>query len=149
MQLPYDALKQEIEAALGEAHGLILATSAGDKVTARMMACLYMEEKIWFSTRRTSEKVAQLRQNPQVAFAADNLQIEAVATLMGHPDDHPAFQAAYRQKYALYAAQYESTPEDVLVCARIKKAMLYKYLDGPCKEVWLPGEKRAERVPLG
>jgi uncharacterized pyridoxamine 5'-phosphate oxidase family protein len=65
--------------------GITLATSAQNKVTARMMSYVNEDLTIYFQTSGNSEKALQIEQNPNIAFAVANIQIEAVARKCGHP----------------------------------------------------------------
>ncbi len=46
------------------------------------------------------------RQNLQVAFFLDGLNIETTATFYGHPDTHPTFRMEYAAKYPKYVRTY-------------------------------------------
>jgi len=147
-ELDYAALEAEIEKILRKAKEIVLATSAGDCVTARMMAPLSDGLTVMMATSVNSQKAAQIRQNQNVALAVGNLKMEARAELFGHPSGHPAFLKDYAKKFPLYAKMYRSAPDDVLVIAHPTKIALYKFAGKPCEDVLLPGEKRAYRMSL-
>ncbi|MDR2687757.1 MAG: pyridoxamine 5'-phosphate oxidase family protein [Oscillospiraceae bacterium] len=147
-ELDYGALEAEIEKMLRKAKEIVLATGAGDHVTARMMAPLSEGLTVMMATGGGSQKAAQIRQNPNVALAVGNLKMEAEAELFGHPGGHPTFLKDYAKKFPLYAKVYRSAPEDVLIIARPKKIALYKFAGKPCEDVLLPEEKRAYRTSL-
>ena len=147
-EIDYEVLEREIEKQLRKAKEIVLATCAGGRVTARLMAPLSDGLTVMMSTGGSSEKVAQMRENPSVALAIGNLKMEAQAEIFGHPGGHPTFLGEYAKKFPLYAKLYKSNPEDVLVIARPTRIALYKFLGKACEEVLLPEEKRAWRVPL-
>jgi len=147
-ELDYEALEAEIEKVLREAKEIVLATSAGGHVTARMMAPLSDGLTVMMATGAGYRKVAQIRQNPNVALAIGNLKMEAGAELFGHPGGHPTFLKGYAEKFPVYAKRYRGAPEDMLIIARPKKAALYKFIGKPCEDVLLPEEKRAYRASL-
>lgn len=91
MFLDYNSITTEIIYALENAQSIILATSSDDKVTARTMSHVNDGLYIMFQTDGGSEKAMQMRTNKRIAFALDNLQIEAIAELCGHPKDNQLF----------------------------------------------------------
>jgi len=145
-KLNYGELAEEIIAKLQQVKNVVLATSADDKVTARMMAPINDGLEIMFSTGANSMKAEQMRKNPNVALAIDNLQIEALAELFGHPSGHTWFVKNYAVKFPEYVALYEYTPEDLLVIAHPKKVTLYKYLGKPCWDVLDVEKEQAYRL---
>ena len=147
-ELNYETLAEEVAKQLEMAKEIVLATSADDRVTARMMAHVNEGLTLLTATSKHSQKVAQMRQNPNIALAVGNLKMEATAELFGHPDGHPTFLAAYAKKFPLYAKLYRSNPEDVLMIAHPKKISLYRYVGKPCEDVLLPEEKKAYRLAL-
>jgi general stress protein 26 len=147
-ELNFDELFGEIETKLKDETSIVLATSANDKVTARLMAHINYGVTLMFSTSRNSQKVKQMQSNPNIALAIDNIKIEATAELYGHPSTHPTFQTDYTVKFPYYQAQYKSNPDDLLVIAHPLKISLYKYINGPCEDVLLPMEAKAHRTKL-
>ena len=147
-ELDYEKLAKEIMKQLRSLKEIVLATSADGRVTARLMAPLSDRLTLLMSTGGNSQKVAQMRQNPNIALAIGNLKIEAVAELYGHPGEHPTFLGSYAKKFPLYAKLYKSSPEDMLVIAHPTKIALYKFLGRPCEEILLPEEKKALRMSI-
>ena len=70
---------------LGPARKMVLATALAEKVTARMMSVVVLEEKLYFQTDITFRKYQQIRSNPHVALCADNIQIEGYCQEEGIP----------------------------------------------------------------
>jgi general stress protein 26 len=127
-KLNYNKLSNEITERLETIEAITLATCDGDKVTARTMCPVNDGLAILFGTSRKSEKAEQIRQNAKVAFAIDNIQIEAIAEIAGHPDDNPNFTEKYTKKYPHFGSLYPSTPDSIVVIAWPKKITLFKYL---------------------
>lgn len=146
--LNYSELLHEIEEKLRKEDTIVLATSAKDKVTARLMCHINYGATVLFGTSRKSQKVDQIEHNPNIALAIGNLKMEAVAELYGHPKSHPTFRTDYIRKFPHLEKVYKSSPDDVLVIARPRKIALFKYIDGPCEDVLLPEEERAYRIKL-
>jgi len=147
-ELNYEALAEEIAKILRKAKEIVLATSAEGHVTARLMAPLSDGLLVLMSTGGDSEKVAQMRRNPNIALAIGNLKMEARAELFGHPSEHPTFLKAFAKKFPLYAKLYKSAPEDMLVITHPTKIALYKFVGKPCEDTLLPAEQRAYRLAL-
>lgn len=146
--LNYNDLADEITKSLQSEQGLILATCANNRVTARMICHINDGLTILFGTSRTSQKVAQMRQNPNVALAIGNVKIEAVAEIFGHPSGHALFQKEFPRKFPHLGAVYPSTPDDLLIIARPAKVALFKYTNGPCEDVLEVDARKAYRLSL-
>lgn len=148
MELNYEDFWAEIEAQLRPAEAIILATSADSRVTTRTVCPLLDGTDILISTGGRSLKIQQIKANPNVALVLGGINIEAFATLYGHPGTHPTFPAAYAEKYPQLGAIYKSEPEDVLIVARPKRITLYKYTGKACEDVLDMEAKKAFRIEL-
>ena len=147
-ELNYNELLDEIIQKLHSAKEIVLATCANNKVTARMMCHINDGLTIMFSTNRNSEKVQQMKQNPNIALAIENLKIEAAAELFGHPRGNSFYIEEYPKKFPHLGAIYPDTPDDLLVIAKPVKISLFKYLGKPCEDVLDAKEKKAYRISL-
>ena len=88
VEIPFEETKQRMIEEIQKHHQMYLATSMGDYVTVRRMGPVPDGLTIWFQTAVNSRKYEQLIKNSNVALAAgDDLQIEGVASLRGHPMD--------------------------------------------------------------
>jgi uncharacterized pyridoxamine 5'-phosphate oxidase family protein len=78
----------------------VLATAAGNHVTAREMMLLVNEDKIYMFTADFTRKYRQIQSNPNVALAVGNLQAEGTAALTGHPSkpQNKAFMEALERE---------------------------------------------------
>ena len=132
----YDALIKESVSFLENEHSIILATSAGDKVTARTMSHVNDGLDIYFQTGNRSEKFTQIKANPQIAFAAGNMQIEAIAEILGRPGINPKFIDLYKKKFPRYYEVYTNREDEAVIKAIPIKITFYKYIDGkPCRDI--------------
>jgi uncharacterized pyridoxamine 5'-phosphate oxidase family protein len=147
-KLDYDELLNEIIKKLQSEETIILATCANSKVTARTMCHINDGLTILFSTNKNSQKVEQIKQNPNVAFAIDNLKIEAVAELFGHPSGHHLFLEEYPKKFPHLGKEYPPTSDDLLIIAKPIKISLFKYFGKPCEDVLEIEGKKAYRLDL-
>jgi len=137
-KLDFDSLRQEVVEKLESEKAIVLSTASGSKVTARTMSHVNDALKIMTQTGGNSEKAMQIRENPHVAFAISNIQIEAVATLCGHPLDaqNHRFIELYKQKFPQYLEKYTNHPDEILLCFQPTKITFYKYINGqPCKDI--------------
>jgi uncharacterized pyridoxamine 5'-phosphate oxidase family protein len=85
--LPYEPIKQKVIEQLQKNWHGVLATAEGKHVTAREMMLIYDGLKISCFTAINMRKYKQIQANNNVAIAVDNIQIDGVATLKGHPGE--------------------------------------------------------------
>lgn len=132
MDLPFEPLRQELEEMLAQGAHLVLATSAGDRVTARTMSYVNIGLDIYFQTGRGSTKCAQISANPRVALCLGNLQIEGEAEILGHPlaEANRAFRELYREKHPSSYERYSHREDEVVIRVRPILCTLWKYVDG-------------------
>ncbi len=147
-ELNYDELQEEIVRQLQSERAIVLATSANDHVTARTVWPLNDGLTVLFSTHARSEKAQQIAKNPNVALAAGNLKMEAVALPFGHPRGHEYFLREYPKKYAHLGDIYPETPDDLLFIVKPARVLLFKHLGKPCEDVLDVAERRAYRIGL-
>ena len=146
ISIDFELLSEEFIALLGKEQSIVLATSEGQKVTARTMSHVNDGLDIYFQTGNTSEKFKQIKANPRIAFAIGNMQIEAIAEILKHPQDNPHFINLYKAKFPQYYNLYTNSEDEVLIKAAPTKAAFYKYIDGkPCKDTLDLKTKKAYR----
>ena len=151
MKLSYEELSHEITEKLAKAEKIVLATSADNIVTARTMCPVNKCLTVMFSTDGKSLKVEQIKRNPGIALVADEIQIEAIAELFGHPSGHPEFCALNDAKYPWMKDAFKPSPDGVddgiLIICHPKKITLYKYIDGKtCWDVLDISKQTAARI---
>ena len=97
-EIPCEELRKEIVEELRKREWCYLATSLQDYVRVGLMRMVSKDLKIWCYTDNRSRKYKQIEENPKVALADRNLQIEGTATLKGHPLDleNSEFIESYR-----------------------------------------------------
>lgn len=80
---------------------MILATSAGDRVTMRTISPVFYQDAILVFTSMESVKYKQLRKNPECCIAAGGCFLEAEAQFCGHTmlDENKSLRAAYDKKF--------------------------------------------------
>ena len=82
-QLDFEKLREEKIKFLESHHTIIVATSYDNKVTARTVTYATEGLDFYFMSWDHHEKILQIRENPNVALARDNISIKGVAEILG------------------------------------------------------------------
>lgn len=146
--LDYVALETEVSIALAGAASIVLATGAGNLITARTMSPANVGLDVYMQTSRDFTKIAQMQENPNVALCLGNIQIEGVAEFLGHPMDegNETFRMLYSKKHRGSYERYSMTEEEIVFVVHPQRVTLWKYIDGnPCRDRLDVGEKSASR----
>lgn len=112
--LNYDAMEQEIIGFIDKNKIMVVATSANDRVTARMMSVIHDGLKIYFQASTNSGKYQQIMKNANVALCIGNMQMEGVAEIIGHPYDVAFFNETYSK---IHEGSYRTY--SCLTCSRV------------------------------
>lgn len=86
-QLNYLEQKENIEKRIQSRREMVLATCDKTRVTARTVFCINEGLNVYFVTSKAYLKFKQIQKNNHVALCFDNVQMEGIATFMGHPLD--------------------------------------------------------------
>ena len=143
--IDFDVLTKEIICILEKEQLIVLATTSGDKVTARTICHVNDGLDIYFGTSNTSQKYEQINANPNVAFVLGNMQIEAVATICGHPSKNPEFTKIYNAKFPHLVGLYPPREDDVVIKCTPTKIALYKFVGKPSWDILDLNQKKAYR----
>jgi uncharacterized pyridoxamine 5'-phosphate oxidase family protein len=132
MDLVYSELRDEFFSLLGGKRFMVLATSAEDRVTARSMSCVIFDDKILFQTDKAFVKYEQMIKNPSVALCVDNIQIEGIARMKGHPLDesNSDFAEAFKKVHTASFDNYSQMKNEVVVEIDPLLVTVWKYEDG-------------------
>ena len=127
----FEVLKKECLDILDNNKHIVLATSYNDLVTARTISYVMINEKLYFQTLKTYEKVYQITHNNKVALCIDNLQIEGLAKIVGHPFDNKnnLFLELYKEKHNSAYQKYSSLADEVVIEVTINKISRWIYID--------------------
>jgi general stress protein 26 len=111
---------REIDRVLGSLegkHAIVLATSLGDRVTARTVSFANDGLAILFMSWGHHTKCVQIRGNPRVALCRDNVQIEGVAEILGSPleERNKRYADILREKYPDDHARFAREPGMAIV----------------------------------
>ena len=115
---------------LGPARKMVLATALAEKVTARMMSVVVLEEKLYFQTDITFRKYQQIRSNPHVALCADNIQIEGYCQEEGIPACHAAFSSAFQAHFPGSYQRYSALQHERVFSVTPTFIERWLYIDG-------------------
>ena len=147
MVIDYTALSNKIIQLLEKIPTIVLATYAGNQVTARTMNLVNDGLMIYMQTGESSEKGMQIRENPNVAMAIDNIQIEAVAQFTADAREIGICSEKFKAKFPQLYEKYADLPEEPTVICEPVKFKLYKVIDGkPCRDILDVKENRAYRL---
>lgn len=118
---------------------MVLATSADNRTTARMMSCIILDNHIFCQTDKEFQKTKQIEINPLVALCADNVQIEGKATLMGSPQDacNKEFTEAFKHYFKGSYDTYSNLANEIVIEISPILITTYYYENGkPCREFY-------------
>ena len=101
IKLDYEKLRIEMIILLQNHEFMYLATTDGDQVTNRAIRIITDDLTIWVMTSINSRKFRQILVNPQVAFAAGNLQIlgEVVRRHQVLDEENKRYHEVYKERY--------------------------------------------------
>ena len=87
IELSYDYLKQKVIQELEKYQFVILATTDGEKAYARSIVRISNGLTLYCMTGEYTRKYKQALENPNIAIAYGNIQLEGKAKPIGHPLD--------------------------------------------------------------
>lgn len=132
---------------LGRRVKAVLATSACDEVSARMMSFVLLDGAFFFQTDRTFKKARQIAANPHVAICVDNVQIEGVCREVGRPLEHEVFASAFRELYPSSFDAYSARDDERVFEVRPTFIQVWSYVDGkPRIERFFCDDRRCEEL---
>lgn len=92
--MDFERLREEKVRFLEEHHTIVLATSCDDKVTARTVSYSTEGLDFYILSWDHHEKLFQIKENPNVALARDNISIKGFAEILGKPLDEKSARGA-------------------------------------------------------
>jgi len=129
---------------LGIAKKMVLATCAETRTTARMMSCIFYEDNIYFQTDKNFLKYKQIILNPNIALCIDNIQIEGVASDVGHPLDkiNEYFAIQFKINYPIAYKKYIALPDECLIKVIPTFITLWEYDNGKPYRIFFDFSKK-------
>jgi general stress protein 26 len=142
IEVPYEELEQDFIkefaklGSKGEYERAVLATSAGDYVTARKMRFIADGMTLYCYTIRNNRKYRQIQENPNVAVVVGYIQVEGVASIEGHPleEKNAGFIKVFQETQPEFFERYKRVfynPEIDAVLIKVvpRRIALMKYPD--------------------
>lgn len=153
MELDFEKVKEEKVKFLDSHHAIMLATSSGNRVTARTVTYASKGLDIYFMSWNHHKKCVQIKGNPRVALCRDNLSIEGSAQILDSPLDEKNKDVVeiYRNKlpkdYDGFArmpgmVMVRVTPTLMISWVRVGNKFLLEYLDLEKKRAYLERPER-------
>lgn len=146
--LKYEELKEEFIRSLEKLGIMVLATCAAGRVTARPMSIVNIGEEILFQSDVNFLKFKQIKENPNVALSAANIQIEGVATIgeQALANSNSEFVALYKVRHRGSFASYSSSCNTLVIRVKPTLVTFWNYVDGrPCRDFLDFMDKSARR----
>lgn len=84
--LDYEEKKRDVINVLENNQYIVLATGDSKRISARQVWFASDDLKILFITSKAYDKYKQIEKNNNVALCLENVQMEGVATIKGHPN---------------------------------------------------------------
>ncbi|MDL2220349.1 pyridoxamine 5'-phosphate oxidase family protein [Eubacteriales bacterium OttesenSCG-928-N14] len=124
-----------LDRTLSRAETMILSTCADGFVTARPVAPIHADLRIYFRTSASSRKAQQIAANRNVAITlGDAFQLEGIAYSLGAPQDaaNAAVMEIYLDKYdnAFGEADEYLSEDDIFIAIDIRTVRQWVYEDG-------------------
>jgi uncharacterized pyridoxamine 5'-phosphate oxidase family protein len=130
-QLDYEEKINEVMNILKNEKPIVLCTSNGNKVAARTVYYFLFNDCIYFVTSKAYKKCKQIEKNHNVALCIANIQIEGVATILGHPKlDENNKLLEYTQENCPEISNYTKHKNTVIIEIKINNV-----------EMWLKGRE--------
>ncbi len=147
-ELDFEKLVEEKIGFLEGHHTIVLATSRDDKVTARTVSYAIEGLDFYILSWDHHEKIMQIKENPNVALARDNLSIKGVAEILGNPLDEKSRRGAeaIRKKrpkeFEIFShipgmIMIKVTPSYIKSWVRVENKFLIEHMDLDDKRAYL------------
>lgn len=136
-ELSYDSLTKEVTDILDKNKVWVLATSAGNRVTARSVNIVNDGLMLYFQTETLQDKYRQITENPQVALCFFNVQVEGMAESIGHvaSDSNEAIRINYCRFHNNAYERWRYLDEQVFIAVRPTFVTMWKVVNGkPCRD---------------
>jgi general stress protein 26 len=127
--LDYGQVEKEVVDFIAGNNKLVLATCLENRVTARTVSIINQGMKIYFQTDREFLKYRQIKENPNVAFSIENIQIEGQAKIAGHPLENPFFIEKYKGRHQTSFENYSHLQDEVVIEVEPTFITIWKYTE--------------------
>jgi len=134
--MTFDDVVDKILSAVEVTRNAVLATASKDGVVSvRQMKIINDGLKIYMQTDKKSNKVKEIKENPNVAFNFGIYSFKGKAKISGHPNGNKVFVEKLKQKALQTYKNYTNLPDEVLVEIEITECRIWglenkDYTDG-------------------
>jgi hypothetical protein len=131
IEIDYLELEREVIHFISQNTTWVLATAAGNHVTARSIFTVSNGLIIFFQTDKIFLKYKQIMMNSDIALCRDNFQIEGKAREIGHPLDakNLVYSDLFRQHHPLAYKRYSTIKTETLFEIRPTQITIWKHTD--------------------
>ena len=146
--LDFETIRQEKVDFLKDHHTIVLATSKDGKVTARTVSYATEGLDFYILSWDHHEKILQIKENPNVALARENMSIKGVAEILGRPLDEKcktgakAIMKKRPKEFEIFSRIpgmiiVKVTPSYIKSWVRVDNKLLIEHLDLENKQAYL------------
>jgi uncharacterized pyridoxamine 5'-phosphate oxidase family protein len=145
--IQYEMELEKIYNQMGASKLMVLATSANNHTTARMMSCIIYKDNIIFQTATDLLKYKQMCENNNVALCVDNIQIEGIAHIIGSAmeDKNKKIIEVYKKYYKSSYETYSHLEKERLIEVVPIKITTWEYEDGKPYRLYIDVQNRTIR----
>lgn len=93
---------------------MVLSTTDGSRVHARMMSIVCINDRFYFQTDKNFQKCNDIENCPFVSLCADNYSIEGFCRKAGRPCDNDTFLELFKQSFPKSFDLYTMSENEVL-----------------------------------
>lgn len=130
MNTVFGTKKEELFSQLGDHAKIVLASSANDIVSARMMSFVIIDTIFYFQTDIRLRKYNDIKNNHNVALCMDNIQIEGICKEIGHPLDNKDFCKVFKKYYNSSYVNYSKLQDERLFVVIPTFIQKWTYVEG-------------------
>ena len=84
-EINYKEFFYEVVSILSHIKEIVVATSYNERITASTVYCICDDLNLYFITSKAYTKYKQIKKNPNIALAINNIQIKGKVEILGHP----------------------------------------------------------------
>ncbi|HBE79558.1 MAG TPA: pyridoxamine 5'-phosphate oxidase [Firmicutes bacterium] len=126
-KLNYFEAEKEVIDSISKNKLMVLATSFENRVTARTMSIINKGITIFFQTDKNFIKYQQIERNPNVALCIENIQIEGIAKIKGHPYENSFFTDTFKIKHKGSYENYSHLTDEIVIEVEPHFITFWKY----------------------
>jgi len=118
---------EKVLSALKQKPIMVLATSYMNKVTARNMSVIVIQDRVYCQTDSLMEKAKQITKNQNVAFCIDNYQIYGKANIKGTWAENEKILEVYKSVHGKSYDTYKDLNTEIVIETQINEIEIWEY----------------------